>query len=474
MAQFVGDLVPRGSGTASLGVDQIGFGGFNHEELFPFAHIHCNSGILHDPMMGTSGVLRFREGRSYDKLQFCGADVGVGANFGYIPRVTCLIDGVFDLHVPTAANIITGTELRLESPEIEINGDNILRLSTSGVAPIILSAAEGGIVATAKNTVQFLSSNSDVQIGAQGNVILSAFGSTTTNGSGNLRYLFGPNEAWHTYVGAGNNDFVPIPHSGHVLQMILENAGGVANLQEAYEAGPNLSITGFDLTVNVDDATLALGTLTCDNPPLVVSGITTLPQDTRRYGVTMMTHGQLGRNAGLGVNDSPAAKSLGIDTLAVTTGSGIITLAHTSGIQEFSNGVSNQTFTAVDPSTNKVLANNRGYQRDQYMSYDSSSTGVRIFVPGLYRVHGSVTTSTTGGANTHNVYVDVDGTRVSAKSSIRAINGVAGGIGFSALVHANARSLISIDVSKASAAGTAIVVARGVVFWIEYVGPKRN
>jgi hypothetical protein len=53
-----GDLNPQGSGTASIGVNQIdGKGGFG-TSIKPYAHVHMNSGVWHDNS-GQSGVLRY-------------------------------------------------------------------------------------------------------------------------------------------------------------------------------------------------------------------------------------------------------------------------------------------------------------------------------------------------------------------------------------------------------------------------------
>jgi len=58
MAVQVGDLWPFASGAASLGTD-----GPNQTtgEIRPFATIHMNSGIWHDPSYGQSGVIRYNQ-----------------------------------------------------------------------------------------------------------------------------------------------------------------------------------------------------------------------------------------------------------------------------------------------------------------------------------------------------------------------------------------------------------------------------
>lgn len=64
MAKRTGDLWPAASGTASLGADQLrgpeaGFADLVSSEIRPFNHVHQNSGVFHDPLLGQSGVIRF-------------------------------------------------------------------------------------------------------------------------------------------------------------------------------------------------------------------------------------------------------------------------------------------------------------------------------------------------------------------------------------------------------------------------------
>jgi hypothetical protein len=61
MAIDTGDLLPRASGSASLGVEQLGICGFT-TDVRPFCHVHQNSGIFHAPLAGNSGVIRYSQG----------------------------------------------------------------------------------------------------------------------------------------------------------------------------------------------------------------------------------------------------------------------------------------------------------------------------------------------------------------------------------------------------------------------------
>lgn len=55
----VNDLIPISSGSASLGVNQAGDSQFDAFSITPFSHIHMNSGVWHDSLLGESGVIRY-------------------------------------------------------------------------------------------------------------------------------------------------------------------------------------------------------------------------------------------------------------------------------------------------------------------------------------------------------------------------------------------------------------------------------
>jgi len=73
----VNDLIASVSGKAALGINlgtkdgEIGaLGlGLTFLDLYPFFHVHCLSGIYHDPLKGTSGVIRFGRSGSTKQLQ---------------------------------------------------------------------------------------------------------------------------------------------------------------------------------------------------------------------------------------------------------------------------------------------------------------------------------------------------------------------------------------------------------------------
>lgn len=53
------DILPIASGIASIGVNQTGDSQFDHTTIAPFSHIHMNSGVWHDTLLGESGVIRY-------------------------------------------------------------------------------------------------------------------------------------------------------------------------------------------------------------------------------------------------------------------------------------------------------------------------------------------------------------------------------------------------------------------------------
>ena len=53
------DILPIGSGSASIGVNQTGQDTFDITSISPFNRFHVVSGIFHDELQGQSGVLRY-------------------------------------------------------------------------------------------------------------------------------------------------------------------------------------------------------------------------------------------------------------------------------------------------------------------------------------------------------------------------------------------------------------------------------
>jgi hypothetical protein len=62
MPRLNGDIIPSASGIAHLGVNGgVTDGAFDITSIAPFGHVHMLSGVLHDPLLGQSGVVRFSQ-----------------------------------------------------------------------------------------------------------------------------------------------------------------------------------------------------------------------------------------------------------------------------------------------------------------------------------------------------------------------------------------------------------------------------
>ena len=115
----VSDLVPGASGRAHLGVDGgPNVGAFDITSIRPFGHIHLVSGVFHDPLYGSSGVVR------YNQVNQC-LEVSVNGGIGF----DCLLTSQSGV---LGANGIT----------IEQIGGNFL-VDGSALSGIIPSVASG-------------------------------------------------------------------------------------------------------------------------------------------------------------------------------------------------------------------------------------------------------------------------------------------------------------------------------------------
>lgn len=218
-------------------------------------------------------------------------------------------------------------------------------------------------------------------------------------GSGQFEWRFGPYQAWHVNPstngdteGPLGDGFFPMPHSGQILQMILENGGGGGTLQQAYNAGQRIT-TGANGPVHIDGDTtygLRLDAAENDHPHILMSGVVELPQaaPTEVPGALWLqasSYGdgpaQLQGGAIPTTRAEASAKSLGIDTMFMTTGSGIVSLRAASGVSQFFNvggGGAVDDVGKIVPLSIETTAST--------FYHVTSTSGVQIFVPGFYRV----------------------------------------------------------------------------------------
>lgn len=256
-----GDLLPQQSGSASIGVATNGLGNFI-DNIKPYAHVHMNSGVIHDPIGGQSGVLRFSRGVGI--VNVLGTSVRteafeVSTNGGKdFPLGISTPDNHVILRSPDAGNkhffILASGNINILSQnncnilgldEIHLDGAQVV-LNAVGNNSIVDILSEGNIEGVANADV-LLRGVSDVQLsagsllgdGLGGSINLSPYG-----GSGQLEFRFGPHQAWYaklTHSSAGgpyNDGFWPLPHSGQIAQMIAQaTPGGSVDLQQAYDNG---------------------------------------------------------------------------------------------------------------------------------------------------------------------------------------------------------------------------------------------
>ena len=220
-------------------------------------------------------------------------------------------------------------------------------------------------------------------------------------GSGKLQYHFGPYEAWHVNPstngdteGPLNNGYFPMPHSGQILQMILETAGGNTSLQDAYLNGSAIftdNVDGGAVSIQGDISYgLFLSQTEDEHPHLLVSGVMNRPSSGYDTGVMWLQGHSAGEIVQLQGGSQPSnraeasAKSLGIDTWFMETGSGIVSLRAASGVSQFFNVGASQT---IDEDGLIVPLNTETTPSTFY--HVRANSGVQIFVPGLYKIHYS-------------------------------------------------------------------------------------
>jgi hypothetical protein len=497
MAIETGDLYPHASGSASLGVEQIGLCGFT-TDIRPFCHIHANSGVFHDPLYGSSGVFRFTPAgmelsndggltfdvlmtsglidaghsmqRAYDGGNEISIKVANGTHEGVLLRqnstangtlLPSVFGGVTDNYFlatsgisNTPNNPVTAPMVRMGSNGILIRGSG-LDLSQDHPSELFMGSLVSPVFGAADGTMYIVGSgtgglgiwtyggldidvktgnmaidvdNGGLTIGLGGDWIASGPGTTFDfsagiqfnldcdagsvmsrpfqnfivepfNASGALQYKFGPHQAWSwkpSYGGTGGPEgdgYFPLPHSGQILQMILENGGGGGTLQQAYNAGQRITTSLANGPVHIDAATtygLRLDAAENDHPHILMSGVVELPQaaPTEVPGALWLQASSYGDGpAQLQGGSIPttraeaSAKSLGIDTMFMTTGSGIVSLRAASGVSQFFNiseGGQVDDVGKIVPLSIETTAST--------FYHVTSTSGVQIFVPGFYRI----------------------------------------------------------------------------------------
>lgn len=502
MGVFTGDLLPRSSGSASLGAEQTnGMGGFTGD-IRPYAHVHQVSGVLHHA--GSSGILRFGFDELGNPIIECSTDGGT--TFGDLPHsgqiqeainasagaggtphtLQAAYNGGDTIRVDQAAPVVVHEPhggLPVLSDFIQINAfgaglimasghtdtpENVDSFAATEVYPGLIYLKSSGISSetgddkrshsiglgylrngalpdsftigtsgkvfwnigddmtmfNSGGNILFnnIAVNQTVRMVSRDDTVLEAFGNGIV-GSGRLAYRFGPYESWHqrqsftgATMGPNGDGYFPIPHSGQILQMILENGGGggAADLQEAYEADNNIfTSAGQGGPVNI----VGIG-----RPPLAlalaepagyahirISGLMAIPSTVTRGDLWIQNH-TAGYAAQLNGGVSPStlaesdARSIGPALPFYDTGSGVTNIMIASGMATYANASS----VAFDQDNDAILDNTADItpvlSDDKFYSRVNNS-GIVTNVAGSYRITFAGGVSKTDGNHRQDVLV---------------------------------------------------------------------
>jgi len=402
MAREIGDLWPQASGTASLGAEMMNnaFTG----EIRPFNNIHIMSGVFHGHY-GSSGVIRFREGNGNQghgfQVSFDGGNkfpLAIGYGTQDVNPAGPFLHSFEVLNIQTSGLYAA---LQGESSLTHLDSfiwDAIGSFTMDAGAPITLQTNFG----TYANITISAEGNLDLNAGTallnnqKGQITLAPW-----NGSGVLQYRFGPHQSWyikqsHTSIGGPEGDgYFPVPHSGQILQMILENAGapgGGSTLQAAYEANNNVftSLTQGGPVNLAGTNTYALGLFqaSADHPHMLVSGIFSLPANGLVRGSQWLQAHTAGWSAQLQGLSEPtsasvaSARALGPDTWFMHAGSsGIVNARTGSGIAQFFNISASNSISEIGLNAPLSTATTP----DTWFAV-STTSGIQPFVAGKYRI----------------------------------------------------------------------------------------
>lgn len=520
MAIEFGDIWPQVSGSASLGAEMTN-GGFTGEAR-PFAHMHANSGVFHEPF-GTSGILRFaRDSRANANevavFRNVGFEFSVDGGLTYPLRVsqnnllntwpvvdavdtrlelrgsglTCTSVGSLDLTAIAGAINLT-TQFGYKQA-INISADNQLNFGSSSVV--------GGILNNIGAKLFTLYSNISLEAGVVGanvgDISMLAWAS-----SGQMKYRFGPHQSWHIKTshastgGPANDGFWPISHSGNIAQMIAQ-ASGQISLQAAYNNGRIIDVSSQNQPVRlIGSATSSpLRLETGSNyPHIEVSGLVIPPTGGfweansllfMQHSAALWDFAALGGLAGITTKLDASARSLGPESLWLHAGnSGVLQVRTASGIAQFFNTAASAALDTTGLNAPFVV----GGQSVVDSFYRAvASSGVSVIVPGLYKAIYSLSVQKTAGNLTQQVNTQL---RVSDKlgqtfqifggdsyATVRDSNalnlGTANGQCVFDLVPGDVVNVFAVLSENAVAPNSCRILARGCNLILEFLGPKRS
>lgn len=307
------------------------------------------------------------------------------------------------------------------------------------------------------------------------------------NHSGILSYRFGPYESWHQ-ASRGTAILYPIPHSGHINQMIQasrQNANAASSgLQRNYEFHRMIVPTSAfgDLQFISNTAKSEFSTFGTQ-AELNISGLFAPPTlaNLETGDLYMMNHSVISGIVAAQTSAIVRAQALGIGTLAVQTGSGIINVSVGSGLAQFGNSTLMQITTVLQtvPLDTTLECGDQNYG----LGAGANSGVITVFSPGLYKINYKITNDKTVGTTaqecTTRLELNDSGSAIfgSVINTIHINNGVASANTASTvlLINMDAGDNIRMKVnSSAAGAQNCNVIARGATLMIEKVGPKRG
>jgi hypothetical protein len=468
MAQQTGDLVPRASGAASIGVEQVTLTGFDAQAIKPYLHIHGISGVLHDPLHGTSGVIRFNGTTGLFELSGDGG-LGFALRLGEDDSAAGRgnITGNNGLNIEALAGTINadaaGFTLTASSADITADAVGAVRFTSDNSVRITLS--------NATQFVQFRGSAGDATVIAGnfdqpgGQIFLQPF-----DASGELTYQFGPFEAFHVLDRNSGNRF-PLPHSGQINQMILETAGPTPGLQVVYGVDPTIVISDGDLVLTSDSDKLVLSTFE-SAPTVNISGIITEGTFEEVLDFNAFRHNLGGRGPqGQTTQAGLDARAISFPSLTMDTGSGVTNVLMSSGIQRWKSDIA-QVGIALFPAVTNIDLSSQRFHDDVHYRYDSSVTGIRILTPGVYHVFGLIGLTSTA-TTTVFASLSVNGTNQTAIGNSAAIiaNQFAG-VNVHALLNLQAGDTVELTASTLANTVTSLDDNSGLQ--LIYLGPPRG
>jgi len=421
--------------------------------------------ITNAPLITTSGTLNITgSGLSLASQDFI--------TFVSIGNQVFTVGGVF------SANATGGVNLS--------SSNNSINLSASTIG---LTASNDVSIEAQNNTITLETGgfNNDIRINPVGDAFIEA-----QNHSGKLSYRFGPYQSWHQFNscqvagGTANDGFFPIPHSGHINQMIQSARADIGSgLQNDYNANRrmtlNSAIGNLEIISNTAKTKFAGTTV----PYLNLSGVYTRPTSTLELGdFYLMAHSaveDLGVNTEASDAATASAKALGLATPVLNTGSGLISVVLASGVMQcVNNGAQTLTTVFTDVNLNTITAT---ADQNYTLSASPASGVITVMSPGLYKITYKVAFTKTVGTNPQTaevrLVVNNNGAAVLGSTidsfmfdAVNAAKSSASAIVFQNL---NAGDNVRLQANSTLAgADNCQIPNRGAIFAIEKIGSKRG